>query len=104
MKLEACVLRYGGGSVGSGVEGAVEGRQGSFMEAPDTEALRRDLLTGHLLALATEDGLPRHALPALAASLQVTPPPCATLFCWAAIAGSSYWTVIHDTLIYVKIL
>lgn len=37
---------------------------------PDAEALRRDVLTGHLLALATEDGLPRHALPALAASLQ----------------------------------
>ena len=39
--------------------------------SPETEALRRDVLTGHLLALATEDGLPRHALPALATSLQV---------------------------------
>lgn len=55
-----------GGSDGGG--GAAEG---GVAEAPDTEGLRRDLLTGHLLALATEDGLPRHALPALAASLQV---------------------------------
>lgn len=67
----------------------MEGGQGSFTEAPDTEALRRDLLTGHLLALATEDGLPRHALPALAANLQVTRLPCATLLllgccCWAS--------------------
>lgn len=38
---------------------------------PEAEGLRRDVLTGHLLALATEDGLPRHALPALATSLQV---------------------------------
>ena len=39
---------------------------------PETDALRQDVLTGHfLLKLATEDGLPRHALPALATSLQV---------------------------------
>jgi hypothetical protein len=38
---------------------------------PETDALRRDMLTGHLLLLAAEDGLPRHALPALATSLQV---------------------------------
>lgn len=62
-------VRLLGAGSGDGGSEALQGGGGA--ESPDTEALRRDLLTGHLLTLATEDGLPRHALPALAASLQV---------------------------------
>lgn len=54
---------------------------------PDADALRRDLLMGHLLALATEDGLPRHALPALASSLQVPQNSWATLLTCLASAS-----------------
>lgn len=60
----------GGSEAGS--EGSVPSQDSAAGSAqPETDALRRDVLTGHLLALATEDGLPRHALPALATSLQV---------------------------------
>jgi hypothetical protein len=65
----------GGSDAGS--EGSLSSQDSAAAGAePDTEALRRDVLTGHLLALATEDGLPRHALPALATSLQVKASTC----------------------------
>ena len=54
-----------------GTDAGSEVSDGSVTGGPESDALRRDLLTGHLLALATGDGLPRHALPALAGDLQV---------------------------------
>lgn len=63
-------LNLPGGSE-AGSDGSLSSEGAAASSEPEAEALRRDVLTGHLLALATEDGLPRHALPALATSLQV---------------------------------
>lgn len=65
------VRRSAAGGSEAGSEGSVSQDSAAGSAQPETDALRRDVLTGHLLALTAEDGLPRHALPAIATSLQV---------------------------------
>lgn len=63
-----CLVRAGGGTP----EGSEAGEGSVLLPDDDRQLIRQELLLGHLLTLAASSGaLPPHALPSIAAMLQV---------------------------------
>ncbi len=63
-----CLMRAGGGTP----EGSEAGEGSVLLPDDDRQLIRQELLLGHLLTMAASSGaLPPHALPSIAAMLQV---------------------------------